>query len=121
MKILGKYVFALFFVIAGINHFINPDFYIPLIPPIFPYPQAINLISGLVEIALGFGLVFPKIQKYAAYGIILIMVAFIPAHVYFVQIGSCIEGSLCVAPWIGWLRLFLIHPLLIGLGYYFRK
>jgi uncharacterized membrane protein len=121
MKTIGKYAFALFFVVAGANHFINPDFYLPLIPPFFPYPEAINLLSGIVEIALGVGLALPNFQKYAAYGIVLLMVAFIPSHVYFIQIGSCIEGGLCVPPWIGWVRLLLVHPLLIGLGYYFRK
>jgi uncharacterized membrane protein len=121
MKMIGKYLFALFFVVAGANHFINPHFYLPLIPPVFPYPEIINLVAGVVEIVLGVGLALSKFQKYAAYGIVLLMIAFIPSHVYFIQIGGCVKNGLCVSPWIAWVRLLVVHPLLIGLGYYFRK
>lgn len=121
MKTFGKYLFGLFFITAGANHFISPSFYLPLIPPYFPYPEAINLLSGVAEILLGILLLLPRFQKWAGYGIVLLMLAFIPAHVYFIQIGNCIEGGLCVAAWIGWVRLVVIHPLLIGLGYYFSK
>jgi hypothetical protein len=41
------------------------------------------------------------------------LISFIPAHIYFIQIGSCVEGGMCVSEWIGWARLLIIHPLLI--------
>lgn len=104
---------AIFYIIAGFNHFINPEFYLPLIPPAFPKPEWINYGSGMVEIFLGIGVYLPKTRKFAAYAVVLMLVAFIPSHVYFIQIGSCIGEGLCVAEWIGWVRLLLIHPILI--------
>ncbi|MDP4680896.1 MAG: hypothetical protein NWS46_11080 [Cyclobacteriaceae bacterium] len=102
-----------FFTFAGINHFIVPDFYYPLIPPYLKYIVAINMLSGAVEILFGIGLVFKSTRKYSAYLIIVMLVAFIPSHIYFIQLGSCIPDGLCVPIWVGWMRLLLVHPLLI--------
>ncbi|MGY8982552.1 MAG: hypothetical protein ACKVJ9_08955, partial [Cytophagales bacterium] len=54
-----------------------------------------------------------KYQKIGALGIVILLICFIPSHVYFIQIGSCVTDGLCVAPWMGWLRLIIVHPLLI--------
>ena len=114
MKKISLYLQSFFYIFAGLNHFLNPDFYYPLIPEYLQgISGAINVISGIVEIGFGIGLVFPGSRKKAALGIVLMLVAFIPSHVYFIQIGSCIEGGLCVEEWIGWIRLVVIHPLLI--------
>ncbi len=105
-------------IVAGLNHFINPSFYLPLIPPYLPWPEAINVLSGVLELAAGIGLMLKRTRRMAALGIAAMMLAFVPAHVYFVQIGSCIPEGLCVAPWMGWVRLLLIQPLLIGAALY---
>ncbi|ADR20635.1 hypothetical protein MATR_17400 [Marivirga tractuosa] len=102
-----------FYLVAGFNHFLNPDFYISLIPPFFTNPENINVLSGLAEILLATAILFYPSRKYASYGIIAMLIAFIPSHVYFIQIGSCISDGLCVPNWIGWIRLVLIHPALL--------
>jgi len=102
-----------FYLIAGFNHFINPDFYLPLIPPFFHSPEKINVLSGIAEIILGIGILFYPSRKIASYGIIMMLIAFIPSHIYFIQINSCIEGGLCVPEWIAWFRLLVIHPALL--------
>lgn len=121
MRKISYYALVAFFVFAGLNHFIDPDFYYPLIPDYLPFPYAINAISGVVEIVLGLLLLFAKYRKYAAYLLIVLMVAFIPSHVYFIMIGSCVDEGLCVPEWIGWVRLIIIHPLLILWIYSNRK
>lgn len=107
------YLIFIFYFIAGINHFINPEFYIPLIPDYLPLKKEVNLISGLIEIALAIGLLLNPTRKIASFLTILMLLAFIPSHIYFIQIGSCIEGGLCVPEWIGWTRLIAIHPALL--------
>ena len=107
-----------FYLIAGSYHFINPEFYYGLIPDYFPYPRLINTLSGLFEISLAIGVLMPKTQRLAAGGIISLLILFIPSHVYFIQIGACVEDGLCVSPWIAWIRLILIHPLLILWAYW---
>lgn len=112
------YSMAVFYVIAGVNHFVMPSFYLGLIPDYLPYHQLINVSSGAIEILLGAGVAHPITRKIAAIGIILLMIAFIPSHVFFIQIGSCVEGALCVPSWLSWLRLLLIHPLLMLWAYW---
>lgn len=104
---------ATFYVVAGVNHFIDPEFYYDLIPDYLPFPDVINTLSGLAEIVLGLGILFKKSRRVSGYLIVIMLIGFIPAHVYFLQIGSCVEGGLCVPEWISWLRLLVIHPLLI--------
>ena len=121
MQKISRALIVIFYIVAGLNHFRDPDFYIPLIPDYFPFPTAINVISGIIEILLGIGLIFSRTRTISAYLIILMLISFIPSHVYFIQIGSCIEGGLCVPEWVGWVRLIIIHPLLIWWAWANRK
>lgn len=109
----SNYLQSFFYIIAGVNHFVNPEFYLDLIPPFVPAHGAVNLISGLVEIAFGTGLLFRRTRQWAAFGIIAMLIAFIPSHIYFIQIGGCVDNGLCAPLWVGWIRLLVIHPLLI--------
>ena len=121
MYLISKYSCILFYLSAGINHIISPDFYVNLIPNYLPYPYGINILSGLIEIALSLLLLFPKYLKIGAWGIIVLLIFFIPSHVYFIKIGSCVPSGLCVNPIIGWLRLIIVHPILILWAWYVGK
>lgn len=121
LKRFSLYLISGFYIMAGLNHFVDPGFYYPLIPPAFPEPETINVLAGITEIALGIGFFSPKTRKYSALGVIGLLLAFIPSHVYFIQIGSCIDNGLCVPQWGGWLRLILIHPLLILWAFWHRS
>lgn len=113
LKKISVYFQAGFYLFAGVNHFINPEFYYPLIPEYFVFPKAINSFAGFAEILLGGLLFFNLSRKFAAYMIIIMLLSFVVSHWYFIQLGSCIENILCVPEWIGWGRLLVIHPLLI--------
>ena len=121
MYLISKYSCILFYLSAGINHIISPDFYVNLIPNYLPYPYGINILSGLIEIALSLLLLFPKYLKIGAWGIIVLLIFFIPSHVYFIKIGSCVPNGLCVNPIISWLRLIIVHPILILWAWYVGK
>lgn len=104
---------SLFYIAAGVNHFIQPEFYIPLIPPYIPRPEMVNDLSGMLEIIAGVGLLFKSTQTLSAWLVILFLLAFIPSHIYFIQIDGCIQNGLCVPIWVAWVRLLVIHPLLL--------
>lgn len=118
---ISRVLLSLFFLVGGINHFVNPEFYLPLIPNYIPFHGAVNWLSGLAEVALGMGLFWPKTRRVSALAIIALMVAFIPSHVFFIQIGGCVEEGLCTPMWVAWLRLLVIHPLLILWAWWSRK
>ncbi|WP_035694081.1 DoxX family protein [Flavobacterium soli] len=79
------YLMALLYVLAGINHFLRPRMYVKIIPPSFPKPELLNKITGTVEILLGILLCFPYFSKFAAIGIIALLIAVFPANLYMYQ------------------------------------
>jgi len=121
MKRPALYLQTFFYVLAGFNHFRNPGTYYGLIPPYLPWYNTINTIAGVAEITFGLLLVFTATRKWGAYGIMIMLVAFIPAHIYFIQMGSCIPNGICFPEWVGWIRLLLIHPLLLIWAWWCRK
>ncbi len=104
---------ALFYIAAGINHFIHPQTYISLIPPYLPWQVLLNSIAGSVEISAGVLLFFSKTRKLAAIFLITMLIAFIPAHIYMIQKQGCVSEALCVPVWVAWLRLPLQFILMI--------
>jgi uncharacterized membrane protein len=121
MKKIMLYALALFYIIAGINHFWHPQFYHPLIPDYLPCHQFINIAGGMAEIMLGAGVLFPATRKISCTGIIVLLIVFIPSHIYFIQMGGCAGEGLCVPVWIAWVRLMIIHPLLMYWAYSCRQ
>lgn len=109
----SRALMIVFYLVAGINHFWHPGFYLPLIPDYLPFKESLNLWSGIAEILLALGMIFSQSRRWAAFGLIAMLIAFVPSHIHFIQIGSCVEGGLCTPPWVAWLRLLLIHPLLM--------
>jgi uncharacterized membrane protein len=112
---------AAFYVFAGVNHFINPQFYEPLIPDYLPWNSFINFASGALEIIFGFGVFVKPYRKFSSRALIFLLILFIPSHVYFIQIGACIPDGLCTPIWVAWLRLVLIHPVLMYWAYFVSK
>jgi uncharacterized membrane protein len=112
---------GLFFLFAGVLHFLLPAFYLPLIPDWLPFPKALNFIAGAAEMMCGIFLFRKPLRRAGALLMFALMVAFVPSHVYFIQMGCCLSESLCVPAWIAWLRLLLIHPLLLWWALYLYR
>lgn len=118
-KLLLFWGLVAFMLFAGINHFWHPEFYLPLIPPYIPMHEEVNILAGFAEVALAIGLIVKSTRQWASWGLVLLMLAFIPSHIYFIQLGGCVEnGWLCTSSAVAWLRLVLIHPLLIWWMYW---
>ena len=112
MKKISRWILIFFYISAGINHFRNPDFYYPLIPDYLLFHEAINFISGTMEIVLAIGFIFSKTRLWSAYFTLAMLIAFIPSHIHFIVIGGCVP-ELCIPLWVGWVRLLIVHPLLM--------
>lgn len=121
IKYFGLITLIGFYLFAGINHFISPEFYLPLIPPYLPNHDLINILAGIAEIILAVGMFFPATRRISAYGIIAMLIAFIPSHWYMIQLDSCITDDFCFDPIVGWVRLVVIHPILILWAWWLRS
>ena len=81
-KTILLWVMALLYMFAGFNHLMNPAFYVAIIPPELPNPEWLNVISGLAEIVLGVFVLEPRVRVLAAWGIIALLIAVLPANIY---------------------------------------
>jgi uncharacterized membrane protein len=103
-----------FYLFAGYNHFASPAFYLPVIPPYLSlWAKEINIMAGVAEISLALLLIPNRTRLFAAKCIIIMLVAFIPSHIYFIQKGSFSLGSITMNPMISWVRLLVFQPLFI--------
>ncbi len=70
---------------AGIMHFVNPDFFLKIMPPYLPLHYELVLLSGFCEILLGLLLLVSRYSATAAWGIMALLVAVFPANIYLFQ------------------------------------
>ena len=79
MVILGL---AIFFIYFGIDHFINPGFYLSIMPPPFPLHKEAVYISGFFEILGGICVLIPYLRKIAGWGLVTLLICVFPANIY---------------------------------------
>lgn len=82
MKKIALYLIALSFILVGVEHFRNAEFFVKLMPPYLPFHLELVYLSGTFETLFGFGLVFPRFRKRAAFGLILLLIAVFPANIH---------------------------------------
>src|ERR1051325_5689076 len=76
---MRKFLFWLMpplYILAGIYHFINPEFYNGLMPKWIPYHLPLVYISGIIEFLLGVLLIPKQTRKISAWMIILMLTVF---------------------------------------------
>lgn len=101
-----RVVFGVIFVAAGALHFLRPAYYVPVMPPYFPFPLFWVLLSGVLEIAGGAGLLLKHFRRRAAQGLALLMVAFMPVHLHMLFYPADV-GAEAVAPYLLFWRVAL--------------
>lgn len=93
---------APFFLLAGLNHFADPAFYLAMMPPYLPAHGALIAITGVLEIAGGAATLFPRFRCEAGRGLAGLLVAVVPANLH-VALNPDIFPDLSVA--VLWARL----------------
>jgi len=64
-----------------------------MVPPSFPDPGLLVTISGIAEIAGAIGLCIPRVARFAAGGLVLLLLAVFPANVHAAQAGLSLAGE----------------------------
>ena len=110
-------IFGIFYFVAGCNHFAHPGIYRQFIPPYFRYQEAINYVSGSLEVICAQLMLFAATRKFGMYLTILLLLVFIPAHVYMIQLHGRISREFSFPEWVAWVRLFPLQFVLIWWAY----
>jgi uncharacterized membrane protein len=117
LKTILKYLLCVFFAAAGLNHFINPAFYLKSMPPYLPWHLFLIHLSGFFEVALGVLLLAPAYTRVAAWGLIGLLIAVFPANV---QMALNPQLYPDFSPAALWLRLPL-QAVLIAWVFWFTR
>lgn len=103
---------AAMFVMISLSHLRKPGQLAYMIPTFLPNPRLLVLLSGAAELALGIGLLFPATRFWAAWGLIILLVAIFPANINVAVNNLPPPGGLPAKPWYVWSRL-LFQPVYI--------
>jgi uncharacterized membrane protein len=120
LKHISLVILVIGYLLAGANHFVHPQGYINIIPHYLPIPVILNYVAGFFEIAFGLLLIRPKTRKVASWGIILMLLAFLPVHITMLINAPLKVGNLYVTPTIAWIRL-LLQPVLMLWAWWHRE
>jgi uncharacterized membrane protein len=74
-------IIALFFLTGGIAHFVYVDFFVLAMPDYLSYHEQLVMSSGIFEILGAIAILIPKTRRFAAYGLILLVIAVYPANI----------------------------------------
>jgi uncharacterized membrane protein len=113
LKKAGLIILVIFYFVAGVNHFRVPAMYVSIIPQYLPYPKFLNFLAGVCEIGFALLLIPRKTRPFAAWGIVLMLVAFLPVHVKMIADAPFGSSPLRITPFVAWVRLIVFQPLLI--------
>ena len=118
LKTVSRYIMSLFYVSVGINHFLNPEWFVKIVPPmLLEFDYQLVYWSGVCEVMFGLLILIPKARYYAAWGLILTLAAVFPANIYLAQTnGVAMDTTAAVA----WYRL-PFQTVFILLAYWHRN
>ncbi len=113
---ISLYAMAALYVGGGINHFLNPDFYLSVMPGWLPMHDFANQSSGVVEIILGLLLIPQNTRRYSAWMIIAMLTVFF----FVIHIPMCFHFETGTMFWIAVIRIPL-QLVLINWAWKFAK
>ena len=106
---LFRILLSLLFLAAGTLHFLIPQTYVRIMPPCLPWHLQLVYLSGLCEILGGLGLFLPATRPAAAWGLIALLIAVMPANIQMVLDHAHFPA---IPLWALWLRLPLQIPII---------
>ena len=109
-NLIARWLMAVLFIAAGSFHFVNPAFFLAIMPPALPWHLQLVYISGVFELMGGIGLLLPATRRFAVYGLLALLIAVFPANIY--SAVACVSAAPDLPCWVYWARLPLQLPML---------
>ena len=117
IKLITIYLMSIFYIVIGIKHFTNVEWFMKIMPPYLPYHKELVYLSGAFEIIFGMMIIFEKTRTLGAWGLILLLIAVFPANIYLAQTnGAAMNTSAAIA----WGRL-PFQAIFIAVAYWHSK
>lgn len=82
MRTVARFFAGPVMIAAGINHFVNPGFYLKIVPHGLPAPEALVYVSGVAEVLGALGTMLPSTRRPAGWFLVATLAAVYPANIY---------------------------------------
>ncbi len=102
LRTIWLYAMVFLYFGAGVNHFINPGFYVKIMPSYIPYHEVCVSVSGICEMLFAVLLIPTKTRQLAALLIIAMLIVFFVVHI---QMIIDLWGTNGILFWVAILRL----------------
>ena len=106
---VGRFLLGVVFVGAGAMHFVATSVYVKIMPPGLQDPRLLVQLSGVAEMLGGVGVLIPQTRRPAAWGLVALLLAVLPANVYMAMDHARWPN---IPEWMLWVRLPLQLPLI---------
>ena len=73
---------AVLYVVAGLFHLASPQVFLSVMPPWVPYPDAVILVTGLIELAGIIALLVPRTRRLGAIVLSVYAICVYPANIW---------------------------------------
>jgi uncharacterized membrane protein len=108
-------------IVAGVVHFAAPSFFWAYYPNYLPWPKEAVAVTGIIEWFLAIGLWWPTLRRISWLAIGILMVLYLPVHLYVITDHATIaHPELAIPLWVAWIRL-PIQFVLIGWAFWMGK
>ncbi|MEC5158365.1 MauE/DoxX family redox-associated membrane protein [Chryseobacterium sp. MP_3.2] len=112
-------IFGIVLLGAAYNHIVNAEMYTAMVPQFIPLLFA-DVFAVVSEAVVGILLLVPKTRKYGAIGFTLLMIIFLPLHIWDVFRVENQENPLVKSMNVAVIRL-VMQLMVIALGFYMFK
>ena len=85
IKLITIYFMSIAYTYVGVRHFIDPDFFLAIMPNYLSMHLFFVYLTGLMEVVFGLLLAFRKTRKFASYGLIVLLLIVFPANIHLVE------------------------------------
>ena len=109
----GTQIFlGVFFLVAGVLHFVMGEAFARIVPPLLPFPLQIVWLTGAMELVFAAGLLLRR--HLVATGILLslYLLAVLPANIYMAMENIPLGDGEQLGPVVLWIRVALQFPLI---------
>ena len=84
-KLITIYFMSIEYAYVGVRHFIDPDFFLHIMPNYLEYHLELVYLTGVAEIIFGIMLIFNQTRKIGSIGLIILLILVFPANIHLVQ------------------------------------
>ncbi len=85
LKSITIYFMSIAYTYVGVRHFIDPDFFLAIMPNYLTFHLEFVYLSGIAEVVLGLMLLSKKTRKTGSIGLIILLILVFPANIHLVQ------------------------------------